>query len=200
MRNLLIVFLIVLTSCSTETKTIIKYSNNKPKVSSNSDPSRNQFLIVCQVFKNGEEYQMPKITVSEDITGQINVCREIYLPQSWSHPTLMENEKGTLFTPSIPQFEEVQDFGCSIEISAANVKSINSKEWIHLQGKMFNSELEKPSKVKKDHETLQNYVVGYSTDTALFSIYIKDKGFGECHFKAGNNSYMLRFHATAVGR
>jgi hypothetical protein len=201
MKMLGALFLLTLCSCVGQKEVIYKYSNKTAKV---FEPKRNnekQISIACSIHKNDEKYQMPSICLAEGKKGQIKITKEIFLPDNWSQPGLRKNKNGEVaFSPAIPVFSKPSEFGFTLEISANTVQSINSTEWVQLQGKIINSEFGETIKNNDNFEALNNYTASYSTDCALFSLYVKKNGMGEYSFNSGGNSYKVKFAVSAIER
>ena len=85
--------LLLLLSCtSTEKEIYIKYTDKSLQINSQKAPKGNQFNIQCLVKKNNEVYSTPAVTVYEKKPAVIKVCKEIFIPDYWTHPFLVEKE------------------------------------------------------------------------------------------------------------
>lgn len=200
MKILSLLIICTVTSCTTSNVTVIKQMPDKAVQSELVNPSERQFRIQTEIYKNGEIWVSPHVVVNEGKEANIRIVREQFIPQKWTSPKIFEKDGREVYQPASPVFDGPTEFGFNLNLIVERAQTFNSNDWIHIQGNFTNRESGVTKGFEKEKiEVLNNYVDSYTTDTGLYSLFVKDSSFKLWEFKSGKNDYKVKFYAKEVG-
>lgn len=200
MKLFSLLIICIVTSCTTNKVTVIKQMPDEAVQKEAVEPNEKQFMIKTVIYKNDEIWVSPHVVVNEGKEANIRIVKEQFLPQKWTSPKVSKKEGREIYQPASPVFDDPTFFGFTLKVFAERAETFNSNDWIHIQGNFTNRESGATKKFDKDKiEVLNNYVDSYTTDTGLYSLFVKDNSYKQWDFKSGNNDYKIKFFVKEVG-
>ena len=199
MKILSLLVLCILVSCTSSRIIISKQMPDSYVEVDEPDKQQRQFLIKVQIKKNDEVWMTPQINLNEGKLATVRVGDEKFLPIKWNSPEIVQKDDQRVFRSASPVFDKSLLFGFEMELFASRVETLNSKSWVHLQGRFTNREEEvqkvlTPEKI----EVLNNFASSHTTDTNQFSFFIKDNSIKAWSFVSGKNEYDLKFYVKEI--